>query len=53
MVNFYKLVDWYIYYIKDDENCIKLLFFTKMLSSKILKYNHKVLLLDATYKTKK
>lgn len=53
MVGFYKQADWYIHYIKDNEDYIKQLFFAKISSQKILKYNHEVLLIDATSKTNK
>lgn len=53
MVELHKQVDWYIYCVEDNQDRIKQLFFTKILSQKIPKYNHKVLLLDTTYKTNK
>ena len=37
----------------DDEDCIKQLFFAKVLSQKIFKYNHEILLIDAIYKNNK
>lgn len=53
MVELHKRADWYTYCVEDDEDCIKQLFFVKVSSQKILKYNHEVLLINATYKTTK
>ena len=53
MVELYRKNNWYIHCIEDDEDYIKQLFFTKIFSQKILKYNYEVLLIDATYKTNK
>ena len=35
-----KQVNWYTYYVKEDEDYIEQLFFAKVLSQKILKYNY-------------
>ena len=53
MVELHKRADWYTHYVEDDEDCIEQLFFAKVSSHKILKYNREVLLIDATYKTNK
>ena len=53
IVELHKWADWYIHCVEDDEDCIEQLFFAKVSSQKILKYNHEVLLIDAIYKTNK
>lgn len=53
MVELHKQADWYTHYVEDDKDRIKQLFFAKVLSQKIVKYNHKVLLINTTYKTNK
>ena len=53
MVEFHKKDNKHTYCVKDDKNCIKQLFFAKMSSQKILKYNYKVLLINIIYKTNK
>ena len=53
MVELHKRADWYTHCVEDDEDRIEQLFFAKVSSQKILKYNHEVLLIDATYKTNK
>lgn len=51
MAMLHKNGSWYTYYIEDNKNCIEELFFAKVLSQKILKYNYKVLLINVIYKT--
>lgn len=53
MIEFYEKKDLYIYYIEKDENCIEQQFFVKILSQKIHKYNHEILLINIMYKTNK
>lgn len=50
---FIKNNNWYIHFIKNDKDYIKQIFFTKVFSQKILKYNYKVLLINTIYKTNK
>ncbi len=53
IVKLHKKDDWYTYCVEDDEDRIEQLFFAKVSSQKILKYNYEVLLIDAIYKTNK
>ena len=53
MMEFSKRADCYTHYVEDDDDRIEELFFAKVLSLKILKYNYNVLLMDAMYKTNK